>query len=93
MATPHFASAVKEAHAADTEFLVRRGMSKGYQWMSLLTPPAYAAFVLSQRGRAAFSVNRLLRATWLGGASGASCSYASVLVLRGLEQVWWEAAR
>jgi hypothetical protein len=69
MATAHF-TADQAAHAADTEFLVRRGMSKGYQWLSLLTPPAYTAFVLSQRGRAHFSINRLLRATWVGGAVG-----------------------
>jgi glutamate synthase domain-containing protein 1 len=69
MATAHF-TADQAAHEADTEFLVRRGMTKGYQWLSLLTPPAYVAFVLSQRGRAHLSVNRLLRATWIGGAAG-----------------------
>jgi hypothetical protein len=69
MATAHIA-ADQLAHAADTEYLVRRGMTKGYQWASLLAPPAYAAFVLTQRGRAHFSLNRLLRATWVGGAAG-----------------------
>jgi hypothetical protein len=57
-------------HAADTEILVRRGMTKGYELFSLLTPPAYAAFVLMRKGRAHFTVNRFLRATWVGGAVG-----------------------
>jgi hypothetical protein len=58
--------------SADVEYLVRRGMTKGYQLFSLLTPPLYAAFVLSRRGKSQFSMNRFLRATWLGGAAGAS---------------------
>ncbi|KII88924.1 hypothetical protein PLICRDRAFT_590247 [Plicaturopsis crispa FD-325 SS-3] len=58
------------AHAADTEFLIRRSMSKGYQLCSLLTPPIYAAFTFSRYGRAHLSVNRLLRATWIGGGVG-----------------------
>jgi hypothetical protein len=57
-------------HAADTEFLVRKFMTKGYEYLSLLTPPIYAAFVLSRHGRSHFSLNRLLRATWVGGAAG-----------------------
>ncbi|KZT65478.1 hypothetical protein DAEQUDRAFT_801426 [Daedalea quercina L-15889] len=69
--TDNFAiSATPQAHAADVEFLVRRGMTKGYQLMSLLTPPLYATFALSRYGRAQFSVNRLLRATWIGGGAG-----------------------
>lgn len=59
------------AHAADTEYLVRRGMGKGYQLLSLATPPIYAAFVLARKGRSHFSINRFLRATWVGGAAGA----------------------
>lgn len=59
------------AHAADTEYLVRRGMGKGYQLLSLATPPIYAAFVMARKGRSHFSVNRFLRATWVGGAAGA----------------------
>ena len=58
--------------SADVEYLVRRGMTKGYQLFSLLTPPLYTAFVLARRGRSQFSVNRFLRATWLGGAAGTS---------------------
>ncbi|EPQ58250.1 hypothetical protein GLOTRDRAFT_36507 [Gloeophyllum trabeum ATCC 11539] len=58
------------ARAVDTEVLVRRSMTKGYQLFSLLTPPVYAATVLYKRGRAHFSVNRFLRATWIGGAIG-----------------------
>lgn len=56
--------------SADVEYMVRRGMTKGYQLASVLTPPLYTAFVLTRRGRAQFSINRLLRATWLGGAAG-----------------------
>ncbi|GBE82447.1 hypothetical protein SCP_0408310 [Sparassis crispa] len=63
-------AATAQAHAADVEFLVRRGMTKGYQYLSLLTPPVYAAFTISRYGRAHVSVNRLLRATWIGGSVG-----------------------
>ena len=58
------------AHA-DTEYLVRQAMNTGYQWSSLIAPPAYVAFVLARRGRAELSVNRILRATWIGGLGGA----------------------
>ncbi|KAF8126529.1 hypothetical protein EV363DRAFT_1174107 [Boletus edulis] len=58
------------SHAADVEFLVRRSMTKGYQLFSLLTPPAYVAFLFARKGRAQFSINRFLRATWVGGAIG-----------------------
>jgi hypothetical protein len=56
--------------SADVEYLIRRSMTKGYQLFSLLTPPLYTAFVLARRGRSQFSINRFLRATWLGGAAG-----------------------
>ena len=59
-----------EAHAADIEFFVRRGMTKGYQAMSLVTPPLYTIFVLTRRGRGAWHLSRFLRATWIGGAVG-----------------------
>ena len=58
------------AASADREVLIRRGMANGYQILSLLTPPAYAATVLYRRGPSSFSLNRLLRAAWVGGASG-----------------------
>ncbi|THH15604.1 hypothetical protein EW146_g4904 [Bondarzewia mesenterica] len=58
------------AHTVDTEFLVRRSMTKGYQLFSLLTPPIYVASTLFRRGRGHITVNRFLRATWLGGAAG-----------------------
>ncbi|TFK55023.1 hypothetical protein OE88DRAFT_989792 [Heliocybe sulcata] len=68
--------------AADAEVLVRRSMTKGYQLFSVLTPPIYAATVLYRRGRANFSLNRFLRATWIGGAvgmaSGGAVEYARV---------------
>ena len=59
-----------EAHAADIEFFVRRGMTKGYQAMSLVTPPLYTIFILTRRGRSAWHLSRFLRATWMGGAAG-----------------------
>lgn len=71
-------AATAQAHAADTEFLVRRGMTKGYQVLSLLTPPLYTAIALSRYGKAHFSVNRLLRATWVGGSVGTHRVFARV---------------
>ncbi|KAF9793254.1 hypothetical protein BJ322DRAFT_1103671 [Thelephora terrestris] len=59
-----------EVHAADIEFFVRRGMTKGYQAMSLVTPPLYTIFILTRRGRGSWHLSRLLRATWVGGAVG-----------------------
>lgn len=61
-----------DAHAADIEFFVRRGMTKGYQAMSLVTPPLYTIFILTRRGRSAWHLSRFLRATWVGGAVGRS---------------------
>ncbi|KAG2348559.1 hypothetical protein BDR05DRAFT_904108 [Suillus weaverae] len=61
---------LSSTHAADMEVLVRRGMTKGYEVFSLLAPPAYAAFVLMRKGKGHFTVNRFLRATWVGGAVG-----------------------
>jgi hypothetical protein len=63
--------AALQAREADTEFLVRRGMTKGYQLFSVLCPPAYTAFVLLRKPRGHLNVNRLLRATWVGGGLGA----------------------
>ena len=69
--TDNFAvAATTQAHNADIEFFVRRGMTKGYQLLSVLTPPVYAVFALSRYGRGHLSVNRLLRATWMGGSFG-----------------------
>lgn len=62
------------AHSADTNYLVRQSMNTGYQILSLLTPPIYTALVLARRGRAAWSLNRTLRATWVGGIGGAQIS-------------------
>lgn len=59
-----------EAYAADIEFFVRRGMTKGYQVMSLVTPPLYTVFILTRRGRGAWHLSRFLRATWVGGTVG-----------------------
>ncbi|VDC07157.1 unnamed protein product [Peniophora sp. CBMAI 1063] len=70
MADPAQALALEQARAADTEFLTRRSMTKGYELFSLLTPPLYTAFVLLRKPKGHFNVNRLLRATWFGGATG-----------------------
>ena len=63
----------------DTEHLVRQAMATGYQWSSLLIPPVYVAYVLARRGRVALSINRVLRATWVGGLSGKS-AYMLIIV-------------
>jgi hypothetical protein len=56
---------------ADKEFLMRRAMTKGYQLFSLLAPPCYIAWTLAgNRGRGGLNLNRVLRATWVGGALG-----------------------
>lgn len=60
----------ESARLADTEYLVRRSMTKGYQLFSIITPPIYAGFSLFRKGRGYFTMNRLLRATWLGGTAG-----------------------
>jgi hypothetical protein len=79
-----------QTHAADTEFFVRRGMTKGYQILSLLAPPAYVAFAISRHGRSHLNVNRVLRATWLGGSVGeyliviSSKCISSKLVVQGV---------
>lgn len=64
--------AVTQAHNADIEYFVRRGMTKGYQLASLLTPVVYTVFATTRYGRSHINVNRLLRATWMGGSFGAS---------------------
>jgi hypothetical protein len=78
MATPHFA--IAETYAADTEFFVRRGMVKGFEYASLVAPPAYIAFILTRRGRGHLFVNNILRSTWAGGlvgsAAGGAIEYA-----------------
>lgn len=60
---------------ADVQYLVRQSMSTGYQTLSVLTPPLYTTFILMKRGRGAWSLNRLLRATWVGGVTGTSGLY------------------
>lgn len=58
------------ARIADTQYLVRRSMTKGYQLFSIVTPPIYIGFSLFRKGRSHITINRLLRATWLGGVTG-----------------------
>ncbi|KAF5391883.1 hypothetical protein D9757_001707 [Collybiopsis confluens] len=58
-----------ETHSADTEYLVRKGSNAGYRLLSLLSPPAYIAYTIARRG--SFSINGLLRSTWVGGLAGA----------------------
>lgn len=69
------------AHSADTNYLVRLSMNTGYQIFSLLTPPIYTAFVLARKGRASWSLNRTLRATWVVGIGGAA-TFGGVSYLR-----------
>jgi hypothetical protein len=60
----------ENARLVDTEYLVRRSMTKGYQLFSIITPPIYAGLSLFRKGRAHLTMNRLLRATCLGGVAG-----------------------
>lgn len=62
--------AAAQAHNADIEYFVRRGMTKGYQVASLLTPLMYTVFATTRYGRSHINVNRLLRAIWMGGSLG-----------------------
>ncbi|KIJ60610.1 hypothetical protein HYDPIDRAFT_98292 [Hydnomerulius pinastri MD-312] len=66
------------AHDADVEFLVRRSMNKGYELFSLLTPPAYIAFILARKGRSHLTVSRFLRATWVGAGCVAGAAFEYV---------------
>jgi hypothetical protein len=58
------------ARIADTQYLVRRSMTKGYQIFSILTPPVYIGFNIFRKRSSHITVNRLLRATWLAGVAG-----------------------
>src|SRR5713226_3681700 len=61
---------LENARIADTQYLVRRSMTKGYQLFSILTPPVYIGFSLFRKTSSYITVNRLLRATLLGGVAG-----------------------
>ncbi|KAF8503745.1 hypothetical protein F5888DRAFT_1800033 [Russula emetica] len=61
---------LENARVADTQYLVRRSMTKGYQLFSILTPPVYIGFNLFRKRSSHITVNRLLRATWLAGVAG-----------------------
>ncbi|KAK1232498.1 hypothetical protein PQX77_004349 [Marasmius sp. AFHP31] len=58
-------------HHQDAEYLVRKASNAGYRYLSLLAPPLYTAYILVRKGRGAFSVNGLLRSTWIAGVGGA----------------------
>lgn len=79
------------ARSVDTEYLVRKSMTSGYHIFSLLAPPAYLAFTLSRYGRNSFSLNRLLRATWIGGGAGTTLFSSSFhwLKSRCRNYRWW----
>ncbi|KAG5718663.1 hypothetical protein E4T56_gene16623 [Termitomyces sp. T112] len=62
------------SRSADTEYLVRNAMTTGYHVSSLLATPFYLLYAFSARGRGSFSINRLLRATWVGGLGGTVAS-------------------
>ncbi|KDR81432.1 hypothetical protein GALMADRAFT_58746 [Galerina marginata CBS 339.88] len=68
------------AHEVDTEYLVRQAMSTGYQWSSLIVPPIYIAYIIARKGRGEFSLNRVLRATWVGGLGAAALSGGAAYV-------------
>ena len=61
---------LENARIADTQYLVRRSMTKGYQLLSIITPPIYIGFNLFRKRSSQITVNRVLRATWLGGVAG-----------------------
>ncbi|KAE9407081.1 hypothetical protein BT96DRAFT_851076 [Gymnopus androsaceus JB14] len=63
---------METTHSADTEYLVRKGSNYGYRIFSILSFPAYTAYILARRGRASFSLNGLLQSTWIGGFVGAA---------------------
>lgn len=73
----------QDASSADREFLVRRSMWKGYQYFSLVMPALYTGFVLSQRrmGAAPWNINRMLRATWIGGLVGKCVSFTPIFLV------------
>ncbi|KAG7092165.1 hypothetical protein E1B28_008534 [Marasmius oreades] len=60
-----------ESTHQDTEYLVRKTSNAGYRAFSLITPPLYTAYILARRGRGAFSINGVLRSTWIAGVGGA----------------------
>ncbi|PPQ86864.1 hypothetical protein CVT25_012583 [Psilocybe cyanescens] len=63
---------MSSAHAADTDYLVRQAMNTGYQWSSLIVPPAYLVYIVARKGRGSLSLDRFLAATWIGGLGGAA---------------------
>lgn len=61
----------------DREQVIRHASLKGYQALSLLTPPIYTGFLLWRKGRAGFSIARVLRATWIGSLAGTALGGAA----------------
>jgi hypothetical protein len=58
-------------NAVDTDYLIRRAMTKGYQILSLLTPPAYLCWAFTSKKKSpSVAINNFFRATWAGGALG-----------------------
>ncbi|KAH9953136.1 hypothetical protein BGW80DRAFT_1413041 [Lactifluus volemus] len=57
---------IEHARLAETERFFRHY----YPLFYIATPPIYAGISLLRKGRGHLTVNRLLRATWLGGAAG-----------------------
>lgn len=66
MSAPYFEKG--SVKAEDQEYLVRRAMLRGYQYTSLVTPPIYIAYTFARKRN--LTVNRVLRATWVGGVIG-----------------------
>jgi len=61
-------------HLTDYNAVIRHSALKGYQTFSLITPPVY--IVASLVRRRPFYINRLLRATWVGGVAGTATGAA-----------------
>ncbi|KIY43618.1 hypothetical protein FISHEDRAFT_53358 [Fistulina hepatica ATCC 64428] len=61
----------RTSHDADLRYMVRTGMTEGWELFSLLTPTLYAGYILTRFGRPYFFANKFLRATWIGGTIGA----------------------
>ena len=61
---------LENARIADTDYLIGRAMIKGNHILSIITPPIYIGFYLFRKRSSHITVNRVLRATWLGGFAG-----------------------
>ncbi len=56
------------AAMSDKEYLFRKSIHNGYIYASLAAPPLYSAFLFANKNP--WTVNKTLRATWIGGVAG-----------------------